>query len=114
MSRSYNILLIGVLVFGNLNYATGTEQPNVLFISIDDLRPLLGCYGNTAIHTPHIDQLAERSAIFLRAYCQAPQCAPSRTSLLSGLRPRNNRRIFRPKSIRPTKTSRNADSCGMF
>ena len=87
MGRSCNILLIGVLVFGNLNYATGTEQPNVLFISIDDLRPLLGCYGNTAIHTPHIDQLAERSAVFLRAYCQAPQCAPSRTSLLSGLRP---------------------------
>ena len=87
MGRSCNILIIGVLVFGNLNYAMGTEQPNVLFISIDDLRPLLGCYGNTAIHTPHIDQLAERSSIFLQAYCQAPQCAPSRTSLLSGLRP---------------------------
>ena len=55
MGRSCNILTIGVLVFGNLNYAMGTEQPNVLFISIDDLRPLLGCYA-TFISPPHSGQ----------------------------------------------------------
>ena len=62
-------------------------QYNVLFIIVDDLRPLLGCYGHPEIHTPHIDRLAERSTLFNRAYCQFPVCNPSRASILTGLRP---------------------------
>ena len=62
-------------------------QYNVLFIVVDDLRPLLGCYGHPEIHTPNIDALAERGTLFNRAYCQNPLCHPSRTSMLTGLRP---------------------------
>lgn len=54
---------------------------------VDDLRPMLGCYGDRAISTPNIDRLAARGATFLRAYAQAPQCGPSRESVLTGLRP---------------------------
>ena len=62
-------------------------MPNILFIPIDDLRPELGCYGNTLIKTPNIDKLAAQGVTFNRTYCQQAVCNPSRSSLLTGLRP---------------------------
>jgi len=62
-------------------------QPNVLLIITDDLRPQLGCYGQNQMATPHIDRLASGGLVFDRSYCQQALCAPSRASLLSGLRP---------------------------
>ncbi len=64
-----------------------TTRPNVLFIAIDDLRPQLGCYGQTQMKTPHMDALAGSGLLFTRAYCQQAVCSPSRISLLSGRRP---------------------------
>ncbi len=68
-------------------HANAEGQYNVLFIIVDDLRPLLGCYGHPEIHTPNIDALAQRGTLFNRAYCQYPLCSPSRTSMITGLRP---------------------------
>lgn len=60
---------------------------NVLFIMVDDLRPLLGCYGHPEMHTPNIDALAQRGTLFNRAYCQYPLSNPTRASIFAGLRP---------------------------
>jgi iduronate 2-sulfatase len=58
-----------------------------LLICVDDLKPLLGCYGDTTVKSPNIDRLASRGVRFERAYCNQAVCAPSRNALLTGLRP---------------------------
>jgi arylsulfatase A-like enzyme len=70
-------------------FATAADhRPNVLFIAIDDLRDWAGCYGvQPAALTPNLDEVARRGTLFTRAYCAAPWCNPSRTALLTGIRP---------------------------
>jgi len=60
---------------------------NVLFIAVDDLRPEMGCYGNSLIKTPNLDRLAARGTVFNHAYCQQALCSPSRSSIMTGRRP---------------------------
>lgn len=69
-------------------FANGGKKPNVLFICVDDMNDWIGCLaGRTDIRTPHIDQLAERGVLFTNAQCPAPLCNPSRTAIMTGLRP---------------------------
>ena len=67
------------------------KRPNVLFIAVDDLRPMLGSYGDANIKTPNMDRLAGTSTLFERSYCNVPVCGASRASILTGLRPTRNR-----------------------
>lgn len=78
-------LFVGVL--GGCDQTTKNDKPNILFVSVDDLRPELGCYGKDQIQSPHLDQLAREGTIFTRAYCQQAVCSPSRISVMTGLRP---------------------------
>lgn len=65
--------------------------PNILFIPVDDLRPQLRCFGHEQMISPNIDRLAAEGTAFVRTHCQQAVCAPSRASLLSGLRPDSTR-----------------------
>ena len=85
------------LIFATLTLTTATlpvaaadimpQKPNVLFLVVDDLRPELGCYGKDYIKSPNIDRLASAGMVFNRAYCQQAVCSPSRSSVMTGVRP---------------------------
>jgi iduronate 2-sulfatase len=60
------------------------DKPNVLMILVDDLKPVLGCYGDNIAKTPNIDRLAARGMRFEFAYCNQAVCAPSRFTLMLG------------------------------
>ena len=62
------------------------EKPNILFIAFDDLRPLIGAYGEPEPITPNLDAFAKDAVRFNRAYVSYPLCNPSRASMLTGVR----------------------------
>ncbi len=70
-----------------LLFAQQKNKLNILFIAIDDLKPILGCYGNTLIKTPNIDRLAKMGTVFMSNYVQQAVCGPTRASLMTGKRP---------------------------
>jgi len=97
-------------------YGAPAARPNVLFIAVDDLRPELGCYGRDHIKSPNIDALARSGIVFERAYVQQAVCSPSRTAVLTGLRPDTTRvwdlvtsfRVAQPDTITLGQTFKNA------
>ena len=65
---------------------TSTKKPNIIFILADDLGyGDLGSYGQRLVKTPNLDQLAKEGTRFPQVYASAPVCAPSRSSLMTGL-----------------------------
>ena len=87
LEKSVPTLLLFILaVFSSPVHASGL--PDILFIAIDDLNDWIGVLGgHPQAETPRIDELAERGMVFTNAHTAAPLCNPSRTALLTGLRP---------------------------
>lgn len=83
--RALTILCLGL---ASACLAANAAQPNILFFAIDDQNDWIGCMGgHPQVKTPNIDSLARRGTLFMNAHCQSPLCNPSRSSLLTGLRP---------------------------
>ena len=82
MQRLLILLFLYPLIFAE------AKQPNVLFISIDDLNEWVGCLGGHPMtKTPNIDRLAKSGVLFTNAHCAAPSCNPSRTAIFTGIPP---------------------------
>jgi len=93
--KKMNYFLLLTLFFPLLTFSNdlrlnekSPQKPNVLFIAIDDINDWTGFLGeNSQAITPNMDRLAEEAMVFTNAYCSAPVCGPSRTSLLYGIYP---------------------------
>lgn len=103
---------LAIVAFFMLSISAGkwlcsAEKPNVLLICVDDLKPNLGCYGDSMAKSPNIDGLAQRGVLFSNAYCNQAVCSPSRNALLTGLRSQTlgiydlatNFRVARPDAV---------------
>ena len=104
--------------FANLQIVVGDPLPppvspqngtNILFIAIDDMKTLLGCYGDPQAITPRIDGLASAGVAFQNAQCQWAVCGPSRASLMTGLYPEETGvmgfKKMRGNAVEPTRAN---------
>ena len=65
--------------------ASDLAPPSILWITVEDMSPTLGCYGDEFADTPNIDQLAEESVLYTNAFAASPVCSPSRSTLITGM-----------------------------
>ena len=84
--------LIGLLIFAALAGCSSSREEgvryNIIFFMLDDMGYAdIGAYGNTYHKTPNIDQMAAEGMLFTDAYAAAPNCSPTRGSMLTGLWP---------------------------
>jgi arylsulfatase A-like enzyme len=63
------------------------DKPNILWITVEDISPFIGSYGNREVKTPNIDRLAREGLRYSRTYTVSGVCAPSRASLITGMYP---------------------------
>ena len=66
---------------------SAAERPNILWITAEDMSPVLGCYDDQFAVSPNIDRLAKESVRYTRAFASAPVCSPSRSCLITGCYP---------------------------
>lgn len=85
MKKVIIVSFVALICFSVVN--AQENQPNIVVFLVDDLRTELGCYGSKQVKSPNIDALAKEGVLFDKAYCQEAICAPSRMSILTGLRP---------------------------
>ncbi|MDX1947221.1 MAG: sulfatase [Pirellulaceae bacterium] len=79
------LFLLGVL--GLSLSAPAADRPNIVWISLEDISPDLGCYGDKYAVTPNIDRLAAEGCRYTNAFTHAGVCAPSRSGIITGMYP---------------------------
>lgn len=106
-------VLVIVACMANVSVYGATEQkqkkPNILFIAIDDLNDWTDMLeGNAQARTPQMDKLASKGIVFTNAHCAAPCCGPSRSAIMSGIRPSTSGNYINKNSLTHNQILNNA------
>ena len=65
--------------------AAPADRPNILWLSVEDMSPWIGPYGDMTVPTPNLDRLAREGVVYDNAFATSPVCAPARSSLITGM-----------------------------
>jgi N-sulfoglucosamine sulfohydrolase len=71
-----------------VNPAAGSEAespPNIVWLTVEDMSPWIGPYGDTTVPTPNLDRLAREGVTYDNAFATTPVCAPARSALITGM-----------------------------
>jgi arylsulfatase A-like enzyme len=77
-------ILLFVTVFSS-GQPAGNKSPNILWLSVEDMSPRLGAYGDHTVQTPNIDRLAKEGVLYTNAFSTAGVCAPSRCAIITAM-----------------------------
>ncbi len=80
-----SILFTLLIIVSGCTEKIPTELPNILWLTSEDNSPFLGCYGDEFATTPNLDKLASEGFLYTHAYANAPVCAPTRNTILTGV-----------------------------
>lgn len=83
--RHLSFLGVILMIFCFSTVSFGQKKPNIVWIVCEDISPFLGAYGDSIAKTPNIDSLARDAVLFTKAYTTAGVCAPSRSSIITGM-----------------------------
>ena len=83
--------------------APARTQPNILWISLEDITPRMGCYGDEYARTPVFDSLAAEGIRYDKAHAVSPVCSPSRFSVITGMYPSSLGSMHHRSSTQPPK-----------
>lgn len=87
MKTTHQSLVLFLLSVSHLLLAQKQSQPNILWITCEDISPTLSIYGDSTANTPNLDKLAAESLIYTNAFATVGVCAPSRSSIITGMYP---------------------------
>ncbi len=85
MYKIFLFVIANLLAIGQAS--AQQDKPNILWIVSEDNSPFLGCYGDTFATTPNLDNFAKQGILYKNAFATAPVCAPSRSTLITGMYP---------------------------
>lgn len=96
------ILFLSAFILSSCSKNQPDELPNIVWLTSEDNSPFFGCYGDTFATTPNFDKLASEGFVYTHAYANAPVCAPTRNTILTGVYASSggheHMRSFYPKS----------------
>ncbi|MDG1894027.1 MAG: sulfatase-like hydrolase/transferase [Fuerstiella sp.] len=82
--KPLNVLLFLAAAVSTSADSAGS-QPNILWLSCEDISAHLGCYGYPNATTPVLDAFAKESVVYDHAYTTAGVCAPCRSAIITGM-----------------------------